>query len=274
MTTELVKSISVTNLLAQRGGIIERLERIRRLMIEVDELARTARIADDADSIKSTCRLIGTEGNSYSGELPLYDEQSLESARKRIDAAAWDLLMRESGLMTFMDSQAREEWGARIRNKEIPELTAANIEATFESLYEGRGTMFERGAINCFRNLSWNYKANLPQKFGRRIVLHIRSYGWVDDTKCNQLEDLQRVMASLDGKPQDDHRQGLYQRLSNAERGPMGRRAQFQHDDAYMAFRVYGNGNAHVTFTRPDLVEKVNAIIAKHYPNALPAPRD
>lgn len=29
-------------------------------------------------------------------------------------------------------------------------------------------------------------------------------------------------------------------------------------------------GSAHVTFTRPDLVEKVNDIIARHYPGALP----
>ena len=40
-----------------------------------------------------------------------------------------------------------------------------------------------------------------------------------------------------------------------------------------MSFRVFKNGNAAITFTRLDLVEKLNKIIAKHYPNALPAPK-
>ena len=37
--------------------------------------------------------------------------------------------------------------------------------------------------------------------------------------------------------------------------------------------RTFKNGNGHVTFTRPDLVERMNLIIAKHYPGALPAPK-
>lgn len=37
-------------------------------------------------------------------------------------------------------------------------------------------------------------------------------------------------------------------------------------------FEIKGflNGNAHITFLRPDLVDRMNQILAKHYPNALP----
>ncbi|MER1483991.1 DUF4942 domain-containing protein, partial [Enterobacter hormaechei] len=38
----------------------------------------------------------------------------------------------------------------------------------------------------------------------------------------------------------------------------------------YFTVRAYKKGSAHITFTRPDLVEKVNDIIARHYPGALP----
>jgi len=38
----------------------------------------------------------------------------------------------------------------------------------------------------------------------------------------------------------------------------------------YFTIRAYKKGSAHITFTRPDLVEKVNDIIARHYPGALP----
>ncbi|WP_230080493.1 DUF4942 domain-containing protein, partial [Burkholderia pseudomallei] len=59
----------------------------------------------------------------------------------------------------------------QIAEGDVPELTAANIEATFTQLYGARGDMFERGVLECFRQLSWNYKSNEPFRFGRRIIL-------------------------------------------------------------------------------------------------------
>lgn len=41
----------------------------------------------------------------------------------------------------------------------------------------------------------------------------------------------------------------------------------------YLLIRCFKNNNGHITFKRPDLVEKMNKIIAKHYPGALPAPK-
>lgn len=38
---------------------------------------------------------------------------------------------------------------------------------------------------------------------------------------------------------------------------------------AYFHLRWFKNGNGHLTFSRPDLVEAMNRILAKHYPNAL-----
>lgn len=49
--------------------------------------------------------------------------------------------------------------------------------------------------------------------------------------------------------------------------------AQRKAETAYLSIRTFKNGNGHVTFKRPDLVEKMNKIIAKHYPGALPAPK-
>jgi hypothetical protein len=37
--------------------------------------------------------------------------------------------------------------------------------------------------------------------------------------------------------------------------------------------RLYRNGNGHVGFKRLDLIDSMNRIIARHYPNALPEPR-
>lgn len=42
-------------------------------------------------------------------------------------------------------------------------------------------------------------------------------------------------------------------------------------NDDYLHLRWFKNGNGHITFKRPDLVEQMNLILAKHYPHALPA---
>ena len=134
--------------------------------------------------------------------------------------------------------------------------------------------MFERGVIECFKRLSWCYKTNRPFAFGKRIVMtYIRSYGHFSHDKLDHIADLQRVFCILDGKPEEDHRSGIYRRLSDAERGRLGTVTAGTHDDVYMHFRWFKNGNAHITFKRMDLVDKMNAILAKHYPGALPHDR-
>lgn len=82
-----------------------------------------------------------------------------------IDSRGWNYLRSESGLRTFIDAQAREQWRKQLVNGDVPELTAANIEATFTQLYGVRGDMFERGVIECFRRLSWDYRTNQPFRF-------------------------------------------------------------------------------------------------------------
>ena len=46
-----------------------------------------------------------------------------------------------------------------------------------------------------------------------------------------------------------------------------------RHTQDYFDLKWFLKGSCHVTFTRPDLVDKLNAIIAKHHPNALPEHR-
>ena len=39
----------------------------------------------------------------------------------------------------------------------------------------------------------------------------------------------------------------------------------------YVRVKTFKNGNGHVYLLRPDLVQELNKVLAKHYPNALPA---
>jgi len=89
------------------------------------------------------------------------------------------------------------------RTPNVPELTAANIEATFTELYGARADVFERGELECFRRLSWDYRTNQPFRFGKRIILKsLFSYGSLNGHGTNELDDLMRVFHVLDGKPE------------------------------------------------------------------------
>jgi hypothetical protein len=220
--------------------------------------------------------IAGARLRSSSRDGSTYEQDAADRAevskmfRLGTDASAWQYLMHESGMRSLMDAKAREKWDRAIMDGDIPELNAANVRSTFTMLHDSRGEIFERGVISCFKNLAWHYKTNLPQKFGKRIVMTYltSSYGY---NKCDQLDDLIRVLSVLDGKPEPDHRGGTYSMLNKAGITYGNRLGTVEND--YLAIKCFKNGNGHVTFKRLDLIDKMNLIIAKHYPGALPAPK-
>jgi len=270
--TDLVPSVSISNLLAQRNAIAERLRQIATLLIEVGELSEAAFGSDDAVPSLQCQRV-----HAY---LP----GDVEALVKRVDATAWDFLMNKSGLRTFMDAKAREQWTKDIYERRVPALTQENIEETFKELFAARREMFERGVVEVFRHLSWDYKTNNPRLFGKRIVLRRIVEVWGSGGQkyhtgpslagCNGLDDLIRVMSVLDGRPEPDHRQGAY----NALREVITFDTRFPVEPVAIAdlisIRCFKNSNGHLTFLRPDLVDRLNEIVAKHHPGALPPAED
>lgn len=281
---ELVPSISVQNMVNQRAAVMQRIGQAVGLIREASEIAQAAHLGmpriilstsygrghfherDLATSLLHVQR----DGSTFEKEAAARDDVD-KLIRVGVDSAAWQYLMHESGMRTLMDAKARDKWDCAIREGDIPELTAANIRSTFKMLHDSRGEIFERGVIACFKALSWSYKTNLPQKFGKRIVITYLC-GSSSHEKCNQLDDLVRVMSVLDGKPEPDHRRGTASAL--AASGLTGWPAKpGQVETEYLRIRTFKNHNGHVTFLRLDLVEQMNRIIGKHFPGALPAPK-
>lgn len=262
-----VKSVSIEALLMQREAILERIANAAAQLAEASALFSDGGLA--VSEYRKLSWVVG--GDDYYRGNPLLE--NVEPMRKRLDAAAWQYLMSESGMRTLMDHKARQEWDEKIHKADVPELTAENIKATFGMMHESRGDIFERGVINVFRGLSWCYKTNLPQKFGKRIVMYLGS-SYSSYSRREQLDDMNRIFHVIDGKPEPDFRSGLYSQYCNARRGENGRELMRGELDAdYVSIRWFKNGNAHVTFKRPDLVNAMNKILAKHYPGALPAPK-
>ncbi len=264
--SDLVKSVSIANLASQRAAVVERVRQALDLLGEAQQLASRAHIGFPRLVIDNSYSRRGTV--CVTGDYARRDEAET-AILHTIDAEGWNYLLQESGLRTLMDATARETWAKQIAEGEVPELTAANIEATFGQLYEARGDMFERGVLQCFRRLSWDYKTNQPFKFGKRVIVTgLMTGGYAGSRATNELDDLMRVFHVLDGQPEADHRNGMHALIS-AARHERRRDAE----NAYLHLRWFKNGNGHATFKRPDLVDKLNLILAKHSPTALAAER-
>lgn len=265
---DIVKSVSITNLLQQRDRAIALFGEALTLLQECYTLAHAAHLGFPSLSIATRYR---GDGQNLVGEYAR-EVDNLKMFQSMVDAGGWKYLMNESGLRSLMSATKREEFDKQLNGDTITPLTRATIEATFGALHDARADMFEQGVIECFKRLSWHYKTNLPQMFGKRIIVtYVTSGGFTNHRTTDQLDDLMRVFHVLDGKPEADHRNGCYSLVSDALRADAA--WPKADENGYLSIRIFKNGNGHVTFKRPDLIDGLNRIIARHYPNALPEPR-
>lgn len=199
-------------------------------------------------------------------------ETAMKVITCNLDRGIWRDLMKKSGMLSLMDAQAREQWNKSLEGENIPAISEANILSTFEQLHQSKDEVFERGVINVFKGLSWDYKTNSPCSFGKKIIInnlvtHNRwgyslSGGWRRD----QLADLERMLFLLDGKSIPDNRGDISTRLM--DHISLQKASQLYEDD-YFNIRYFQKGTGHLTFKRPELIDKMNDIIAKHYSGML-----
>lgn len=263
-----IKSVSIDAMLRMREAVLDRVSKAIELLQEADQIAGQANIGFARVEVPINGSRSGTS---------LLSPDALPTIREEIDRGAWHHLMNESGLRSVMDARAREQWDEGLRGHDVPALTKENIEATFLTMHAARGEMFDRGVINAFRRLSWDFKTNNPYRLGKRIILTClvdvrpwRSGGHSGITvfagfrRADELDDLLRVFHVLDGKTEPDHRNGAYRQLSDAIN-----QNQWACENEYFSLRWFRKGTGHLTFKRLDLVDQLNTIIARHYPGAL-----
>ncbi|WP_109240458.1 DUF4942 domain-containing protein [Klebsiella michiganensis] len=199
-------------------------------------------------------------------------EAAMKAITRNLDREIWRDLMKKSGMLSIMDAQAREQWYNSLEKDNIPTIREENILSTFKQLHQSKGEVFERGVINVFKSLSWDYKSNSPCRFGRKIIVnglvkHDR-WGFVLNwgRQRDRLADLERMLMLLDGKPVPDNRADVTCRLRDHINE---NRHSTSYEDEMFTIKYFQKGTAHITFKRSELVDKLNDIIARHYPGTL-----
>lgn len=201
-------------------------------------------------------------------------EVAMKAITRNLDRGIWRDLMKKSGMLSLMDAVACEQWYNSLEKDDIPAVSEENIMSTFEQLHLNKGEVFERGVINVFKGLSWDYRTNSPCKFGAKIIVtglvkfdrwgFGLNWGWQRD----RLADLERMLMLLDGKPVPDNRADVTRRLGDHIHE---NRHSNRYEDEMFAIKYFQKGTAHITFKRQGLVDKLNDIIARHYPGMLAA---
>lgn len=203
------------------------------------------------------------------------DESCLMRMTRLLDSGIWSRLMNETGMLTMMSHTQISEWQDSLNTEKMPEATLDNILASFKLLHQNKGQIFEQGIVDLFKKLSWDYKTNCPCKLGNKIIVNYmvgNSYSNAcyrpTDEGRNKLNDLEKMMCLLDGKNVPDHRIAAGAAFYDFTSANQWNGEKYEHE--YFSVKYYKKRSGHIIFKRPDLVEKLNDIITRHHPGALP----
>lgn len=193
-------------------------------------------------------------------------ETAMKAITRNLDREIWRDLMQRSGMLSLMDAQTRDTWYRSLEYDNFPEISEENILSTFEQLHQNKDEVFERGVSNLFRGLSWNYKTNCPCKFGNKIIVNnlVRWDRWglhlITGQQADRLADLERMLHLFSGKPIPDNRENITIHLDDHIRSLQGKEC---YEDEMFIIKYFKKGSAHITFRKPELVDRLNDIIAR-----------
>lgn len=232
-------------------------------------------------------------------------EDYMREKRHIIDLNVWAWVVSHTELEHLMDREAKQQLREQMSHiieeptepgqliteeqaaKGMPPVTVNNIVATLEQFMMNADMIFRRGMANAFAKLDRRFRSHDGFKVGSRIILShcFDSNGWWNYGRDERstLIDIERAFTILDGKldevrNRDEPGNGKQKRqdyfantigaIDVARHGQSGAR-QTEVESDYFKVRIFKNGNAHLWFTRKDLVAKVNKLIGEYYGEVL-----
>ena len=262
--TDVICSTSIERIVTGRNAALAQIETLIQQLDDISTL---------------TSNIGGGKANEWGVRQYRYDcwlmekpEAAMKAITRNLDRSIWRDLMKKSGMISLMDAQARDQWYNSLEKDDIPAVSEENILSTFEQLHQSKAEVFERGIINVFKGLSWDYKSNSPCKFGKKIIVDglVQYDRWGfhfrHGRRREQLADLDRMLNLLDGKPVPENRNDLSVRLDAHIR----KQHASVFEDEYVEIRYFQKGTGHIIFKRSDLIDKMNGIVARYFPATLP----
>lgn len=162
---ELILSTSIERVVTCRDAALVQIEQLIQQLDAVSQLTSEIGGGTAQDWAMKT-------GHCYDSWLAEMPDKAMPEITRNIDRSIWRDLVLKSGMMALMDAQACEQWHKNLEEGDLPAISDANILSTFEQLHLNKMDVFERGIINVFKGLSWDYKTNSPCSFGKKIIVN------------------------------------------------------------------------------------------------------
>lgn len=237
--------------------------------------ALAVQAASHAEQAAQGCRFSladRTKGEAYRNLFHEFDgDASLRAYRHHVDASVWTYVLDATGLSNLMDATAKEEFCTQLASDNVPEVNEGNIAATVEKFRTDAPLIFQRGLARSFTALDPRFKSHDAFRFEDRIIFTNVFDQWGCLSWSNKgfdhIADVERVLAVLDRSVPAP---GELRREVEACRGRGIDPRQGECRARYFRIKTFKNGNAHVWFTRKDLVEKANRVLADYYGAVLP----
>lgn len=195
-------------------------------------------------------------------------ERALSEARKKIDASVWTHLMQTTGILELMNAAQKREWECQL-SSEPPTADLNTVLATFETLWITREQTFLKGMADVFSNLDRRFKSHDAFKVKSRIILDglfSSTSGDMSYRSRDQFHDIERICSILTEEPSDWLSLEQAIKDSRSGWGPQ----QSLTESRFFKIRGFMNGNAHVYFTDPAVVSKINEALRAYYGEVLP----
>jgi hypothetical protein len=194
-------------------------------------------------------------------------DDSLENVQRRL----WGALVDGLEIRRFMSISAAEKLDRQLREDKMPPLTIANVLAMAQGFRQNLDEMLEESVADVFRRLTpqndWKrLKTNSKFEVGRKVIMSgmierdWSGWGlrWGQYSSAEaELRALENVFTALDGK--GSITKAHYSAISMAIKAAP-KAETCEGETPYFKFRGFRNGNLHITFLRPDLLARFNAI--------------
>jgi hypothetical protein len=252
--------------------------------------AMAERAAGDANSHIGSGAL---EVKEFYKAVQLPDQMLYRHVAKRLtDLRVWSWVVQRTDLEKLMDAEAKEKLRRQMRYEPLPTrynsdlrrhepitgdevdagmppVTVENIYATIQQFALDAESIFRRGIANAFSKLDRRFRSHDGFKIGSRVILThafcgssgVLEYGAKRDT----LLDIERTFAVIENGGHLGAYYGAGLQALDNDRHRSYEAHQSCTETRYFRIRGYKNGNAHLWFTRDDLVEKVNKLLAEWY---------
>ena len=182
----------------------------------------------------------------------------------------WRYLLRQLGLDAYMTETRQKELQTQLERGELPPLTVDNVLSTLQGLTSQVGTLLEESVREVFEWLRPYHhygvgalKTNEKYRVGPKVILgYTVEAGYPTGLRLKyqrqrNLHALGNVLSLLDGQGVQRYPHDLVTQVQDALKD---RHYGEVFTVPYLSGRGYKNGHLHVTFTRLDLIDRLNQI--------------